>query len=198
MIRRSTWIVLAVFVVLIAGLLILQRTRGNVTFIEEAVTPSPTSAPLLLQGWQADDINYVEWRGEGQRLTLTQNADGSWLLGPDQNAPVDPNQVNSLRTTLAALRPLSSLGAENPLEALGLSAPVNIISLRSSTGQQAQINLGGATPTGSGFYAQINGGEPVVLSKTEVEAMLDQLQPGYWATPVPAPETPAAPATATP
>jgi hypothetical protein len=194
MIRKGTWIVLAVFVVFIGTLLILQRTRGNVKFITEAVTPSATSAPLLLQGWQPADINYIEWRGEGQSLTLTQSADGAWLLGPDQNAPVESSQVDSLRSSLVSLRPLSSLGASNPLDALGLSAPLNIITLRAASGMQAQFLLGDTTPTGSGYYAQINGGAPVVISKFELESILEQLKPGVWATPTPQPalETPAA------
>lgn len=194
MIRKGTWIVLAVFVVLTGALLILQRTRGNVKFIEEAVTPSATSAPLLLQGWLAEDINSIAWRGEGQNLTLTQTAEGVWLLGPDQNAAVNPAEVDILRTGLVSLRPLSSLGDGNPLDALGLSVPANVITLRTAAGQQAQVSLGAATPTGSGYYAQVDGGPPIVLEKFEVDTLLEKFAPSYWATPTPLPvtETPAA------
>ena len=57
------------------------------------------------------------------------------------------------------------------------------------------MSLGAATPTGSGYYAQVNGGSPIVLEKFEVDTLLEKFAPSYWATPTPMPatETPATP-----
>lgn len=195
MIRRSTWIVLAVFVLAAAALLFLQRSRGSVTFVSDPVTPSATSAPLLLAGWLPADIQAVEWRGDGQTLTLTQTAGGEWTVGPSQSGPADAGKVEALRSSLASLRPISSVGSANPLDTLGLAAPAQVIVVRGAGGRQAQISIGGATPTGSGYYAQVDGGEPLVVSTFALEEIFRQLQPDFWATPTPTPplETTATP-----
>jgi hypothetical protein len=198
MIRKNTWFVLAVFVVLLAAVLVLQRTRGSLTLIEAKTTPSATSTPLLLAGWQAQDLSYIEWRGDGQTLTLSQSADGSWVPGPMQSGPVDTGKIEMLRSSLFSLRPIAVLGTGNPVDGFGLSTPLNIILLRSASGQQTQITLGSSTPTGSGYYAQVDSNPPVIVEKYEVESMLEQLRPAYWATATPLPATLVAPATATP
>lgn len=198
MIRKTTWIVLVVFILLLAGVVILQRVQGNVTLVKEEVTPSATSAPLLLGNLQAQDIVAIDWTGEGQTITLTKAADGSWSLGPGTNGPVEAGQVEQLRASLVSLHAASQLGASNPLDAIGLSVPTNIISLRTTSGQLTQINLGSVTPTGSGYYVQVDSNAPVVVDKYAIDSVLDLLKPTSWVTPTPLPETPAVQATATP
>lgn len=198
MIRKTTWIVLVVFVVLLAAVLLMQRTQGTVRLIEEEITPSATTAPRVLADLKSEDIVAIEWTGEGQALTLTQAADGSWALGPGAGGPVEASQIDQLRASLVSLRAVSQVGAGNPLDAIGLTVPANIIILRTAAGEQLQLNLGSPTPTGSGYYVQLGANPPVVVDKYEMDSILDLVQPSFWATPTPLPVTPGVTGTATP
>ena len=194
MIRRGTWIVLAIFALLLDAVLILQNQRGSVKLVEAGVTPSATEQPRLLNGWEAQDIVAVELKGEGRAFNLTKAADGAWTAGPDTPAPVDAAQVDSLLSALASARILSGLGADSPLDSIGLTAPANIIIVQNTQGARSEIRLGGLTPTSSGYYAQVDSNPPVVVSTYNIDTLLSQLKREYWITP----EAPAESITTTP
>ncbi len=172
MIRRETWIVVGIFVLVLAVAMYLNQ---NPLPGGASATPSATETPALLAGWSDADIVWMEYRGAPGTLSLAQNPDGSWTLGPDDPAPASIGQVEYLRSQLTALRVTSVLNTTDPLDAVGLTAPEKVLAVRNSEGRQVEIRIGNATPTGSGYYIQLDSQTPVVVSKFAVDGLLEAL-----------------------
>jgi hypothetical protein len=185
MIRKSTWIVVAIFVVLLAGAFYL---RENPLPSAASTTTSPTAMPVLLSGWSDNDIVSLEYKGEQGLVTLVKNPDGSWLLGPDNKAPASIGQVAYLQAQLVAMRVDSVLNTTDPLDAVGLASPSRMITLRNDQGQQVEIRVGKLSVTGSGYYVQLDNQAPVVVNKYTLEAVLDGFNRDQLAAPTATPE----------
>ncbi len=188
MVRKQTWILLGIFAVLLAGVFYLQKNP-----LPEAAskTPSPTAAPKLLEGWAPGDIMFMELKdSQGKDIQLTQGADGtSWTLGPDSKQKVESGLAEEIRSQVVEFRAVTILPAGYQLEPIGLQTPKRSLTLRNKQGKQVELRIGAATPTGDGYYVQMDNQAPVVLSKTTVEGTLDLFN-NALPTPTPAPATP--------
>lgn len=188
MVRKPTWILLGLFAVLLAGVFYLQK---NPLPEPASKTPSPTAAPRLLEGWAAGDIVFMEMKdSQGKDIQLTQNADGaSWTLGPDSKQKVESGLVEEIRSQVVEFRAVTTLPAGYQLEPIGLQTPKRSLALRNKQGKQAELRIGAATPTGDGYYVQVDNQAPVVLSKNTIDGTLDLFN-NALPTPTPAPAAP--------
>jgi len=182
MIRKGTWIVLFVFAVLLGLAFYLNK---NPLPSETSATPTATAVPPLLEGWNEAEIVSIEYKGDPGAVTLTQNPDGSWTLGPDNPRPAAIDKVESLRTSLASLQVQSILNTTDPLDAVGLAAPTRVLLVHSSAGKQSEIRIGNLSPTGSSYYVQVDNQTPVVVSKYSLDGVLSVLSPEMLAAPTP-------------
>jgi hypothetical protein len=177
MIRKQTWIVLAAFAVLLAFALLWQndviRLGSSAT-----PTPSPTSQGLMVTGWQASDITWMELldsQGSGMRVIL--DSEGKWVLDAEGGDAADAGVVEEIRSQIAAAQTEISLDPGYDLEAIGLgAAPSHTLTIRSPQGRQAVIHIGQPTPTDSGYYVQVDNAAPAVVSKLAIDAILEKLQ----------------------
>lgn len=189
MVRKQTWILLAVFAVLLAGALYLQKNPLPKPAGE--VTPSATTAAALLQGWNASDITYMESKdSQGSSIVLSKDAQGNWTLGQDGKQKVEPGLGEEIAAQITEMRPVMALQANIGLEPIGLKTPARLLTIRNQQGKQTELRIGNTTPTGSGYYIQVDQGAPVVLDKTSVDGTLDLFKYAL-PTATPAPTQPA-------
>lgn len=205
MIRKGTWIVLVFFIVLLGAAIFLNRTPGGLTFAQPTETISPTAIPRLLADWQADEIVYIEMKGQTQSsadsavsgaagtVSLTKEEDGNWTIGPNNNEEARLGTVENLLSQLTTVRILSALDTSLPLDTAGLVEPRTVITLRSSNNRQTEIRVGGTTPTNSGYYVQLDSNAPVVVSTSSMDAILSLFDPAQLSEPTPMPGTTATP-----
>lgn len=188
MVRKPTWILLGVFAVLLAGVFYLQKNP-----LPEAAskTPSPTAAPKLLEGWAPGDIVYMEMKdGQGKDIQMTQDADGgNWTLGPEGKQKVESGLAEEIRSQAVEFRAVTTLPAGYQLDPIGLQTPKRSLTLRSKQGKQVELRIGSATPTGEGYYVQVNNQAPVVVNQSTIDGTLDLFN-NALPTPTPAPATP--------
>ncbi len=195
MVRKQTWILLAVFAVLLAGMFYLQK---NPLPSSGSTTPSPTSAAPVLQGWTSSDIVSMEFKDthQGTTIQISQDAQGNWTLGPDKKK-VDTGLAEELRTQIAEFRPIAALPTGLQLQAIGLETPSRILSIRNKQGKQSELRIGNADPTDSGYYVQMDNQPPVVIAKSTIDGTLDLFNNAI-PTPTAPPVTPTAAATSKP
>jgi hypothetical protein len=177
MIRRSTLVVLGVFIVAVAALLILQRVPNSP--IKPAQTPTATTMPKLLSGWNEKDIiEVVLTRAVGGKTDLVKNPDGSWIN--KQAGPVPTGISEQLLSELLATNIMTELPLDTSLKDLFLENPGQTMVLTSQDGRKATIRVGGVTPTQSGYYVKVNDDAPVIVGKTTLEgifSLFDQALP---------------------
>ena len=186
MIRRSTWIVVGVLLVLIGVTVYLQRNPGTLP----SGTPTPSITPVaqvLSQGSSADVSQINIQPAQGQALVLQKGTNGEWRFEPDTGEVVDQGKVQQLLDTLYGLIVQSAVPSDTPLDAMGLTVPQQVISLQLSNGQSLRIQIGNQTPTGSGYYLRVNDGLTSVVDQYSVSTLISGLDKQSFLPPTPTP-----------
>jgi hypothetical protein len=186
MIRRSTWITVAVFALVLAGALYWQQNAQAPGGAE--ATPVPTQAvlfPVVVD--QISQLRVEESAGES--LLLVQDADGLWQLVEPSGEETDQAQVETRLSQLTSWRVRSSLEPAGDLSIFGLDSPDYRVSLSTFAGQEYHLAIGDVIPTGDGYYVQMNENPPQVVNKNNIDTFLGILyEPPI--PPAPAVETP--------
>jgi hypothetical protein len=187
MIRKQTWFLLAIFAVLLGLAFYL---RENPVVGSAGATPTPTSPVILLTGWPTNDIVWIEYQGEPDgMLELSRGENGGWLLGPGEAQAAQAGVVEQISTQIANIRVVTFLDPGYHLAALGLTEPARTIRIGDAQGRTTELRIGRLTPTGSGYYVQVDGQAPAVISKYGADAIFDLLAKNELDPP--APEVPA-------
>lgn len=179
MIRKPTLILLGILALLVGLALYLQKNPAAQGESDPTVTPSQTPAPAVLDGWQSTGIVLIQLSssdGSGFELTPNDNVDGEWILGPEEGGPVSPGTIERIRSEIVSMRAVAGLEDNYTLAAVGLEEPDKVITIRSSDGKQAAIRIGRQTPTGSGYYVQVNEQVPVIASKAALDSLFELLE----------------------
>jgi hypothetical protein len=183
MIRRSTWILVAVFLLVLAGAFYWQQ-RAQAPGVAE-VTPVPTQAALFPV--TLDEVAGLRVEGSaGEAIVLAEDEDGLWQLQQPAGAGTDQTQVESRLTQLTSMNVKTSLEPAADLSIFGLDSPAYRISLRTVAGQEYDLAIGDVVPTGDGYYVQLNDSPPQVVNKNSIDTFLGILaEPPVADTPTP-------------
>ena len=156
MIRRGTWLVLVIFVILLGVAFYLQRSGGA----EGGATPTAEAKFLFDVDENADVAGLRIEADSGQSVALERSEDGEWRLTEPQQ-PADVGQVEVAVTQLLAIQTVTTIDPPPAPDATGMDAPAYIIKMTSSDGQESVARVGKKTPTGSGYYVQMDADGPV-------------------------------------
>ena len=190
MIRRSTLVVIVLFVIAAVALFVLQKMPSNP--LGPTPTPVVTSMPNLITGWQAQDAVAVTLNGTNRaEIRLTKNSDNSWTRA--NLGPVPQGKVEQLLSEILAIRILLPLPAGQNLADLGLQSPIATISI-TGTGRTATIQIGASTATQSGYYVKTDNNSTAVVDKGSIDTILQLFIDAAPPTPTP----PAAPTATAP
>ena len=121
--------------------------------------PSDTTTKLLT----IPEEQFQEIRiGKGAETVALRRDNGKWRITAPQPYPADPDAARSLVTSL------SSVSAEAVIEdkasdlaQYGLNSPALVVTVLRKDGKTDALQVGDATPTGSGFYARLGGSQRV-------------------------------------
>ena len=194
MIRRSTWITLAIFGLVLAAAVIVQQTQQR-----QAAQATPTAGLDFLFEVEGSDIIALRiTSAEGDVVAVQRAEEGEWTLSEPEEAPADQDRVGSAITQAESLRVLSTLEEEPEAEVIGLDPPQYTITITLSNGEQQTAVLGSETPTGSGYYARRQEGALRVVNKSSMDLVLEMLaEPPVAAEPTAEAGTPQAEVTET-
>lgn len=195
MVKRQTWILLAFFLAL-AGFALYQKYNPSAPRprTNENATPSATIAPVefLLAAGQGTVASLSIESREGQSVRMERAAAGAWSLTKPFETAADPSSAEAAASQVSALRILARLDLD-PADA-GLKSPAYTLTVGFSDGKSFVLEIGDATPTGTGYYARKDGEGLLVIDKDGLDALLNLLStPPFLETPTPSPtptETP--------
>ena len=189
MVKRQTWILLAFFLAL-AGFAIYQKYNPSTPAPDKNATPSVTIAPVefLFAAGQGTVTSLSIESREGQSVRVERAAEGAWSLTKPFEAAADPSSAEAAASQVSALRILTRLDLD-PADA-GLKSPAYTLMVGFSDGKSFVVEVGDATPTGTGYYARKDGGfaSLLVIDKDGLDALLNLLStPPFLETPTPSP-----------
>jgi hypothetical protein len=184
MIRRSTWVTLGIFALVLVAAIIIRRTEQKVA---ADATPTPGSTYLF----NAQDSSIIGLRitdSDENSVAVQRAEDGTWSLIQPQGEQADQDRIDSVIGQAESLRVVSSLDTQPDLTAIGLDPPQYRLSITLADGQQQVAEVGGTTPTGSGYYARLEGGNLQVVGQSGLDSVVGLLADPPIAPP-PTPET---------
>jgi len=174
-IKRSTWIILAIFI-LILGFVVYWRRSGRGE--EVIATPTPESRLLNIN---SDDMREITIQGSDQKMVgFTRNEQGQWVfLDPEATIDESVDVVSSL-SQLVQLRVLNTFNTAPKAEITALADPMYVVTISLADGTKRRLLVGAATPTGTGYYVQADDGPVNVVSKSELDPIIYlYLEPPY-------------------
>lgn len=172
--RRPTWIMLGLLAIALLALAFMEWTPQGKKISQ---TPTPTSIPLLLSGWDPERVTRVEFSTPDQSTyVLTKQANGTWIMNDNPN-PVNQDNLYYLLQSLTNATVRATLSSDINQDATGLATPTLNIALQDSFGATVRIKIGNQTPISSGYYLQVDAQAPVVASKYDIEDLLSLASP---------------------
>jgi hypothetical protein len=193
MVKRNTWILLGFFAVLLAAVWAIPRWQS--AHDQPSATPSTGSTNLL--GSNLGTIKEMKIAGaDGNVVVIVPAGNNTWSATAQPDPKVlDANQLQQAVTTIQGLTITTFLPTPPPLDAIGLTNPSHTITIIMDRGPQREIKVGSVTPTGGGYYVQVDDNSPSVVEKSNLDAVLNLLTapvvstgtPSAEGTPVPNP-----------
>jgi hypothetical protein len=182
--KRSTWIVLVIFLALV-GLLFYLNQR-ELPAEEADVTPA---APVEYLFNETDGLpTSIEIESKsGEQVEIERNEAGVWVLKQPIETEADQGSAEAAASQLTSLR-IESRPEVAPAEA-GLVEPSYIMTVNLTGGKVEVVRIGDLTPTSSGYYTNIDGSDEIlIVGKTGLDALLTLVTlPPYVETPTPIP-----------
>lgn len=168
MIRRPTWIVLILFLVVLTGTILWQKNKPQ----EQASTTPTPEAGQFFEIQAQDIVEFEVAQPSGTVVTVKSDASGTWLVEGFAAEETDTSRVESVRQQIASLTVLSTLEQDPAADLVGLTQPSYILRVKLADGSQKTGYVGNLTPTSSGYYARVEGGKMVVLSKYSLDSVV--------------------------
>jgi hypothetical protein len=181
MIRRSTWIFLAVFVAL---LVFAWYYRNNKEVFAPKTTPTAVSQSLF--DFPQTALTSLEVKSaDGRQTRLEKDAGGTWTL-VEPLASIDLSKAEPAFNQLTGLRVMTSLESPPGLDVVGLSPARYVITVGAQDGKTYVLLVGMETPTQTGYYVQLDNGAVQVVAKFSLDSILSLVdEPPILATPTP-------------
>lgn len=182
--KKTTWIVLGAFGLLLIAFLVFQNIENNQEPVE---TPVPTTQPTLrsLDDQDISQIDYVDSTGE--EIQFDQSGALEWISPTHPASPITAGNIEELLANLSELRILSTLSGATSPEDLGLDTPNAVVVFKFNDGSTYKLEIGNPTSMGDGYYVRIDGEEIVVLPSDSVEQVATTFLT-LTQTPTPEPE----------
>jgi hypothetical protein len=183
MIRRTTWIVLAVFLLALGAALFWQRRQD-----QQAAEATPAATAEVLVDLAGREVAGLQFSGAaGEELEIEKGLDSSWVVVAPAGNEADQARLEQLIGDLSGLQVTAKLDTTPGLASLGLNPARYRLAVLFEDGNQAVIYIGDRTPIQDGYYAYREGDQVVVVGAFGVDTLLDYLT----TPPVLSPPTPA-------
>ncbi len=183
MIKRSTWIVLVVLVVVVAGYFVVKSRPPKAG--EPTPTAQGTNVLIPQSEGTLQSVQIVD--AEGNKFRMQRDMNKTWVITSPTQAEADQSKVGAAIVQINALRIVTALDTPPDPAATLLNNPADTVIVTLDTGAEHTIEIGGLTPTSSGYYVRFDKKKVYVISQTAIDSLLNLIKtPPYPDTPTPA------------
>ena len=183
MIRRTTWIYLALFIALLVFAWYFQSSKEKAA---AQVTPTPGTQSLF--NIEESSIKSLKIQdNQGKIVALGRDEKGLWSLTEPKADMTDISQAESAVSQLVSLTVLSSVDPAPSADVTGLNPADYTVTIDFNDGTKTVLLVGKVTPIQNGYYSQLDGGPVDVVNKYGMDAFLKLLNNPPVATPTAVP-----------
>jgi hypothetical protein len=175
MVRRTTWILLVVFGVLVLFAWLFQRYQANKAADAATVTPIATAETLFdLTDTTVVEINISSNSGESIDF-IRDPASKNWVIKDLPADQADSFQIESVSKQLLSLQIMESLPQPPPLDSIGLANPAYTITIQTADGRQIVTYVGSLSAIGTGYYLQVDSRPIIIVDNVIMDDVLKLL-----------------------
>lgn len=186
MVRRSTWIVLAIFVLMVAAAVLLPRLQKTDETPESTATNQPTQIKVYDLG--LEDIVWIQFMDMQGKLVEVERESptADWVMVGETVDTSDSIRIGSIAGQLMAMQALRTFETELGVDAVGIDNPNYTVTVRTTTGDVIINKIGNLNAVGSGYYIKVDDEPVVIVAKIVLDEILGILtEPPLAATPTP-------------
>lgn len=192
MIKRSTWIILGIFIVLIAVAIYLQNQPQEASDVLEptidlSILKEVTPIYKLDEDEFITNLRLTDIMDNEIQFLRSEDTEIGWtMIVTDTEISVDIVAFENSISQLNSLTSDADLDPGTDRSAIGLSEPLHQIFIETNKGASYQVDIGSPTITGNGYYVSVNGDQPLVVNKFIIDALTGYVEaPPYQPTPTP-------------
>ena len=187
--RRST-IFYILLLLILAGVYYYLNNREEPADIAVTLEPQEEVSYLFSFDLGAPTSIRIESK-TGETVEVERNAENAWALILPTEAAADQASVEAAASQITVIQILDRLPDISPQD-VGLNDPEYKMDLKFTSGVERNVEVGVVTPTESGYYVRVDGGEIVIVSRYTLDSLFGLLNnPPYMPTetpPLPTPE----------
>jgi hypothetical protein len=185
--RRSTWILLLVFALLVIFAWVFTRYKRNTPAETTTPTAQPTSEGVYtLTNLQVSELMITDRAGESIDLYRDSSTSNNWAI---RDMPVDQADKVGIETAISQLlsiQVIDSLTDAPPLDTIGLATPAYTMTIVTVDGSQIVTYVGNKNAIGTGYYIRVDSGPVVIVNNLTLDDLLGYIQkPPLLPTPTP-------------
>ena len=188
--RRSAGIYFFLLAVLVGVYIFINNRppKGE----DESSFPTPIPVEYLFSPTDGFPIQIrIESKTSGM-IELARNEENAWAVTLPIETAADQGTVEAAAGQVTTIRILDHI-PDLSKDSIGLDDPEFIFTIQFSGNVERIINIGVPTPTGSGYYANYDGGEVMIISNTGLDTLIGFVtNPPYRAIETPLLSTPEA------
>lgn len=186
MIKKNTLILLIVMLIMVGAFFLLQR-KDALGFLTKKDEATPIAMPQFtsLETSLIESIQFST-AGEENVIVSKQSNDG-WEINVPGGVITEGN-IEAIITEFNSIETTVILSVDLEGGATGLDNPQFIFTLVLSNGERKTIKIGNSNPMGSGYYAQEDLNQVVLIPKGGIDNICEIFQLAVKpSTPTPAP-----------
>lgn len=171
MIRRSTLVIITLFVIMLAVAIYLTRS-GKLN--QAQVQPTVDKKNFL--SIPVDLIHQIKIEdATGKYVTVERGSDGKWILVDPQLSPSDSTRIEQAINQFITMSVITTLEAGLAPEAVGMNPASSTITIYKTDGGLIKVQVGNVTAIGNGYYARLDQQAMQVVGKYALDQMLNLL-----------------------
>jgi hypothetical protein len=186
MIKRTTWVMLALLALVVGAYFGIKSLSSKGI----PLTATPTGYIFLITGSDGVLQSLRISDNKGGTFQMQRDMSMTWVITAPMTGAADQGLSGAAETQVGALRIVTVLDAHPELSDLGLDIPAHTMEIGFLSGAGHKIEIGNKSPTNSGYYVRFDGEKIYIIEQSGIDALLNLLTgPPYIATDTPSPPT---------
>lgn len=164
--NQTTLISLLVVLVLLAGFYVWYLNRDKFGASSQEESGANSNSDLVIDTMDPELVNKIHFKNEKADMTFVLE-DDTWVYTEDKLRPIKQNYVQNMISLVDEIK-ADRLVNEKPedIKQFGLETPFAYIEAYQSDGKRVAISIGNKVTGGQGYYAMVEGREPVYIFPT--------------------------------
>lgn len=186
MVRRSTWIFLAIFVLLVAVAVLLPRLKKSDDTTEPTATTQPSQPKVY--DLNLEDVVWIQFMdAQGNLVEVERESPtAEWVMVGETLETSDSFRIESVAGQLLAMQAMRTFETDLGIGTVGIDHPGYTITIRTTTGNEIINKIGNLNAVGNGYYIKVDNEPVVIVAKLVLDEVLGILtEPPLAATPTP-------------